>query len=264
MKKLLTLVSALTLLFTSCSSDDTTFGNRINKISFHGEGAIGEPMHITYSEENKILKYDDNIGNKIEFEYEGELIKKVDFYQICDCGSNDGLLMYNYSRSVNFEYDNMNRLIKFDFNDPENFVYYDYIEFDYVSVNEAEYNMYLNSTIVQNGSILFNNQNITSMIQILGNTKYTNNYLYDNKSHPFVNVKGFKNLMFFNLFWSSISSGISPNEGYSNNLLSTERIVSDLNDNYLYTQNFTTSYEYGNNNMPLKVVNGSRYKRYYY
>jgi len=255
MKKLILVFGVLVFFLVSCSSEENNNSSSgfVNSISFHGDGTNGKVYNLEYTSDNKISKLDDGLGYKKEFFYTGDLITKVDFYAYCDCGPGTG--PYTFAQSVMFTYDSQNRLTGFTITPYT--VSYDTVEFNYVSNNQATYSAYNNGVLESSGTIYFDannvNQKIVNVTSSGNNYTYEYNYFYDLKKHVFSSVKGYKNLMLFNVFLSSIfEDGIAPNYGTVNNVTSY-KLKTYTNSVFSNEQTFVPFlYEYGNNGFPTK------------
>ncbi len=267
MKKFLFFVSVLSLAFTSCSGDESNNvnGSVVNKISFHNEGSDGRNYFLSYSEDQKLIEFDDRVAYKKVFNYTGDLITSINLYG--NVNGSPYVLQANY----NFEYDNQGRLLSFQH--LENMLSFDRLEINYLDDTTANFTQYeidfqnqLN--VIATGKIIFNENNVLSYT-ISNNSNYTYESIfnYDNKQHIFSNVKGYRELMLFNIFAFDIfSDGISPHMGTTNNLISVEH--NNYNNMVLYSSYVINHYSYNYNNNRTSRCNhlnlGSLYMEYHY
>ena len=261
MKKLLYLFAFLTVVLSSCSSEDETQnqGSLLKKMVYRGDN-----VSLSYRDFNYNFNYDDN--DRLlsidrdgavfrEYTYSNNLITEAKYYVFWN-GESQSTLEYIFD----FEYDSNNRLIKATRLYSSGYVSMEYI-FDYIDATHANYTIYLytwpgDNSLYKSGIITFDD--ITKNILNTTNLSYSN-YLnqdgtinpqypiikvennYDDKKHPCFNIKGFKELAFFNIL--NIDSTIfTENFGVTNNLVSVKQYPINEPNNIIYP---AWSYDYG-------------------
>jgi hypothetical protein len=260
MKKLFYLFAFFTGVLSSCSSEDETQnqGHLLKKMVYRGDN-----VSLSYRDFNYNFNYDDN--DRLlsidrdgavfrEYTYSNNLITEAKYYVFWN-GESQSTLEYIFD----FEYDSNNRLIKATRLYSSGYVSMEYI-FDYIDATHANYTIYLytwpgDNNLYKSGIITFDDitKNILNATQISysnylnqdGSVQVSSIYKvehnYDNKKHPCFNIKGFKELAFFNLF--NIDETIfTENFGVTNNLVSVKQYPINEPNNIIYP---AWSYEYG-------------------
>lgn len=191
MKKLLYLLSAVALIFTSCSSDESSSRSTtpilLTKIIDTYEDNSTYTTDYVYSG-TKLVSATDSDDEYQLFTYTGNLITKIEYFL-----SDDTL-----DQVDTYTYDSSDRLISFvrvfptdtDWGDKET---YTYNTNGTISVNyySGDYNS--QTTLDQTGVITFLNGEISQIATSDGNT---DDYTYDNKNNPLKNVLGYDKIYF--------------------------------------------------------------------
>lgn len=256
MKKLLLILSLFLYVFNSCSSPSSSenIENRlISKMVYQGESVNftyrNFDFNFIYDNSERLIRI--NRGDKVyrEFTYSSDLIIEVKYYVFWNGNSQSTL-----EDILHFDYDSTNRLIKVS---TANYEY----NFNYTDLNHADYTVNTFSTAGNNnlylsGTINFDNvtKNILSATQVgyqvnLGQNGnpipnypiYKDEFIYDNKKHPCSNIKGYKDLTFFNLLNMNLTI-FTDNLGASNNITAVKNYPIDQPNNDTYQ---VWSYEYG-------------------
>ncbi|WP_445455448.1 hypothetical protein [Flavobacterium sp. HNIBRBA15423] len=241
MKKFLTVLSAITLVFTSCSSDDspseeTSSGSLLTKIVETYDDGTVETIEFEYNG-NKIVRQTSDLDVRDEtiFTYTGDLITKEEYF--FDDGEG-----YTMEEVISYEYDSNNRLIKssrastglaeediFTYNSNST------ISFTTTSTTTSP------STIVATGIIYLNGdqpykKTITEYPGTIWESSRVEENEFDDKVNPLINVVGLSKTLI------ACPKYIYGYDGVSNNNLNFKR------DNVLEE---SSTYTYNNNNMPL-------------
>jgi len=236
MKKFLCLFSALTLLLTSCSSDDSN--NSENSV-------LPKTISYTYSEfpadnelatlvynGNKLVSASYSATDKEVYTYTGDLITKVE----------DFAAEGNISSKNEFTYENGK--LKVDLLTEIGTV-------TYISKNVYTYNS--DGTIAfvtysvdpatkvekksSEGVLTYLNGNLIKKTEIYTGGSYTKTYEYDTKNNPFKNILGYNLLIDFDAV--SINNEIKSTTVYNNGV--------DITTNV-----FNSVYEYNEKGYPVK------------
>jgi hypothetical protein len=246
MKNLLLLFSALTLVFTSCSSDDNNSSTEDTSIlpktiSYTYPSAdlgTNSKSTITY-DGNKIVSTVDE-DSKTIFTYDGDLIIKQEQFKIDEQGNQ------SKSREVLYTYENgklKTRIYRTDISAeyPEG-NYTDKTIYTYTSNNLISYVNYLVDraskleTKIGEGTLTYESGNLVKEQQKVSSVTTTRVYEYDTKKNPLKNILG------FNLLLNEISGfGI-------NNATKTTRSASDYPNPSVYLSN----YIYNDKDFPTK------------
>lgn len=251
MKKLLTLVSALTLMFTSCSKDEEQVSvptlapilvTQIVETVEYGGNSQTYTLGFNYNG-NKLISQTRNgveISNVI---YEGNLIKQINYL-------NNGSVV----RENVYTYDTSERLVTF------HQIEYDNISGDYESVFNYTYNSdgtvsYTsqsgyspNLNYSSSGTINFNSDGLIYQVE----TSYgkTTTYTYDNKNSPLKNILGVNKIPF--------------EEGVANPMFRNYLSKVEVDNFGTYTTNYT--HTYNSNNYPIQSIeddNSEKFTRVY-
>jgi hypothetical protein len=247
MKKIILILSVVTLAFTSCSKNEPA----PNAAAANPNGVLLRKIIVTEGSDviTKILTYN---GNKLvsikgddgytsNFTYTGNLItsgEEIDANGIFD----------SYDT---FEYDSSARLILFK-RFQGGIGGAEFVRESYV------YNADGTATITDIGGntkqLFFLNGEIIKVVRSTGNTK---NYTYDTKNNPFKNITGVSKLNFN-------EGDLSFTEGISKNVLTKTNTINADNYNYQYVYNAlnfptTCSVTYNENGSP-----GTETIKYFY
>ncbi|WP_395057241.1 hypothetical protein [Flavobacterium sp.] len=242
MKKIILLLSVMTLAFTSCSKNEdepaipTVDPNGIllkRSVETDSNGAnIGAVFTLNYIYNgNKLVRINDSDGDYEIITYTGDLITKWEYF----------ISPAVLDLTVNFTYNVNNDLIKA------------------ISINHGEATTYpanyvgkTNFTHNSNGSISFQeyNGNLTAQTTAVSNGTITSGSIvtneinpastvtetcsYDTKNHPLKNVLGYNKIIFNDFFNNS-----------SNNFISITNYQGDLEE---------ASYTYNTNNFPITEI----------
>ena len=190
MKKILTLVSAIALVFTSCSKDDDSGTNESENIllkkTISTQGTNTEFYDWTY-DGNKIVSIIGNDNSKDLYTYTGDLITKLEEFD-------DTTLEY----TTNYFYNN-GKLVSMEEIESgatqKNRTDYTYNSDGTVSFTRYTVVIATNATnTIHNGKLFFANNNIIKKEVIRTNSTSTITYLFDDKKNPLMNVVGFDKL----------------------------------------------------------------------
>lgn len=192
MKKLFYFFTFLSVVLSSCSSDDTTSSlpilvTQMIQTNEYAGNSETNTINFNYSG-NKLIKQ--TIGNaSIDFTYTGNLITKIEYkqgnevYQRTEYTYDSNEKLINYKR---FEFDN----ISGDYGINVNYVYN-----TNGSVNFTRYSGYLpNLNLTTSGTLTLNQENLVSTIAFSNGDSYT--YSYDTKNNPFKNILGVDKIPF--------------------------------------------------------------------
>lgn len=248
MKKILCLFSALTLVLTSCTNEESSSEEKslLPQTEIYTNGSEpGENSTIKYSYDgNKIdsLNYED--GSKTVFTYSGDLITKA-IYTENDEGE-------EYSTTTTFTYEN-NKLISFLETSSESESYrrktYKYNSNGTISTITVLINPKTNEEIIDSSSILTLDAN-GNIIKAEFNDS-VNTVEYDSKNNPFKSITGYIFLL---------DSGIFDQE------VNTVNNISKITENKGGVNTGTSTYEntYNSDNYLIKSVQGDETYEYTY
>lgn len=262
MKKLLYLFAFLTVILSSCSSEDEEIqGDLITKMKFMGsdfnDSYENHEFNLEYIDGNKLVRIIDIESDKKEFHYTGDLITKIDIWKFWN-GSD-----LEFERSIYLEYDSEERLINIKIDEGDNNEVDQIIEFDYIDDNNANYTHHYENNLSGYGTVTFNEDDVIKRLDnnwSLGQPyRKEITYNYDDKKHPYTGIRGYKKLKLFNAFYGSIyylSHNINDDYGFAPNWGTTKNVISTTIRSGNNLENTSTiplfSYEYGNNNLPAK------------
>ena len=267
MKKLLLVLSLLLFILSSCSSsssgesqNETVQGPLISKMVYKGESVALDykdyDFNFIYDSNQRLIRI--NRGDKVyrEYTYSNDLIIEAKYYVFWNGNSESEL-----EDIFHFDYDSSNRLIKATTSS------FEYI-FTYTDSSHADYIMHIYSWsgdnhLYRTGAINFDsvtknilsitNQNYAPYLGQNGlpqpsSPMYKQELFYDTMKHPCSNIKGYKELAFFNLMNMDVTI-FTPNFGVNNNLKEVNSYPIDQPSN---NTSPVWSYEYGQT-FPLKA-----------
>lgn len=245
MKKIITLLNCLSLLFISCTNND-----EVEPINTPSQNVNCKPNKIKWTDPadpsyldidvytyqgNKIVKYVTNNGEfETRYTYTNDLITRIDYYE-----SN---VQYIYEE---FTYNSDNKLIMVnefhsDFmggytNRTHQFIYNIDGTVNEIHNNPSSWTIYKKYYLDSSGEIIkeerYNDQTYTNLVS-------TYLFTYDsNKNNPFKNITGFQNL---GIYWSRFETN-----GLNLNLLTNNSPTDD--------DKFEINYD--TYNYPVKIVN---------
>lgn len=277
MKKPLFILSLLLFIMCSCSSgsgseNETVQGPLISKMVYRGESVNWSyrdyDFNFIYDGSDRLVRIDR--GDKVyrEYTYSNDLITQIKYYVFWNGGDEPEL-----EDIFNFEYDLSNRLIKVT---TWSFEYF----FTYTNSSHADYVVHIfswsgDNNLYRTGAINFDsvsknildvtNVNYENYLNQNGNPQpiypsYKQEFIYDNLKHPCSNIKGYKELAFFNLMNGEI---FTPNFGVSNNLTAVNTYPVDAPTDNTYP---VWSYEYGETfpSKATKLSSTDFYLEYYF
>ena len=248
MKKLLLLFVALTLVLTSCSSEENS------SLENSSEEYSVFPKTISYIYPNttlgtnstSTLKFDGNkivsiskYDSKTKFIYNGDFIIKQEVFDLDLQGNEtkDKEVLYNYENgklktrlfkeNITVNYPDGQYIEKVLYTHSSNLISYINYRVDKdtkVEVKSSE------------GTLTYNGGNLVKEMQVVGSLTRTRTYEYDTKYNPLKNILG------FDLLLNEI------NEFGKNNVLKTTSISSD----FPTQANYVTTYIYNDNDYPSK------------
>ena len=235
MKKLFLLLSFISIVLTSCSSNDSASNNEVyvlpSKTIYTNNAGQVFTTHYTYNG-NKIVSA--NMSNIIrrDYTYTNDLITKLEFVNVSS--------EFISSRYI-FTYDSSQRLVQEVSTDIVNNLG---IKSVYVYNNDGTVNetVYIGTTTAQNTLESSSKHFVGTNGEIIKVETYTSagtttyNYNYDNKNNPFKYVLNLNKIQSFgNNFYNQINSTTTDP---SNVIINTS----------------TSSYTYNSDNFPLSVV----------
>jgi hypothetical protein len=235
MKKLICLFSAIALIFTSCSSEDSSTsstGNLLTKlIDTYDDGSV-ETTEYEYNG-NKISRQfsDLDLRDETIYTYTGDLITKEEYF------FDDGV-DYSYEEVIDYEYDLSNRLNKSTRTDEYGDIEVDV--FTYNSNGTVSFTSTSAGTTTGTGTIYFNGdqpykKEITENPGTIWESSWIEETTFDNKVSPFANVTGFSKISFATPRYTRGVPGIVNNT---------------LNFSIDGTLEDSSTYTYNGNNMP--------------
>lgn len=237
MKKLLTLVSALALVFNSCSKSEddnnlvpVTPSNSIllTKIITTDNNGNISTTNYEYSG-NKLIKmiYDDGY---FTFTYQNDLIVEAKYYesnvltqtQTYEYNSNGEVITYVIIDNIDTDWGNKETYV--------------YNPDGSISVNYYIGDAFSQTTLNKTGTINFVGGEVNQMIFVQGGNTRTRTYSYDNMNYPLINVTGIGKIS----FCGQDASGILHN-------IIEEDDSADMDDS-------TASYTYNSNGFPVTSI----------
>lgn len=256
MKKLLLILTPLLLVLGSCSNSsdsesEPVQGPLIKKMVYQGESVNWSyrdyDFNFIYDDNQRLIRIDR--GDKVyrEYTYFNDLITQIKYYVFWN-GNNTSEL----EDTFDFEYDSSNRLVRV------TTWSFEYL-FTYTDSSHADFIIHIfswsgNNNLYATGDINFDavtknilgvtRVNYENYLDINGNPEaiypiYRQELTYDNLKHPCSNIKGFKELAFFNLMNGEI---FTPSFGVSNNLTAVNTYPIDQPADNTYP---VWGYEYG-------------------
>ncbi|MFZ4672212.1 MAG: hypothetical protein ACOYLT_09395 [Flavobacterium sp.] len=253
MKKILYLFSISFLMLQSCSSDDNNSSNStsvlVKKIIETSPDGVFTTI-FTYNG-NKIADATFSVTGSIastgSFTYTGDLITKVDIFD--NTNTLVGRSIYNYNLD--------NKLASFVVlnyaNDSGRRATYTYNSDGTISSSEYEGDLTSQTTLNETKTIIFNNGEVSSLVENIGSITETNSFTYDNKNSPFKNVLGSDKLSY--AVFGTLTSEINHNLIKMDTSIGTSNFVS----NWQYT--------YNSNDYPTlksSVENPNETKQFFY
>jgi hypothetical protein len=235
MKKILCLLSAIVLVFTSCSKDDNDSSGSASSILVKKvtEFENGTPVSrdIQYNG-NKIVSITEADGSQMKFTYNGNQIIKIEEFD--DQGFSDGSVEYGYTNGLMTSYiekydDEYNHKTKYVHNN-DGTVAYEQFKVNNKTGVEEKYG--------QTGKLTFKDGNLIKAERSYSNFNSIEIYEYDTKNSPLKNVVG----------WNLILD----DEPTSNNVI--KRTYTSGSGDNIHTDTTTYSYKYDVNNFPTEKV----------
>ncbi|KIX21948.1 hypothetical protein SY27_04500 [Flavobacterium sp. 316] len=237
MKKILTLVSAIALVFTSCSKDDDSVvdeaENILLKKTILTEGGNTETYDWTY-DGNKLVSNISNDGSKLLYTYTGDLLTKIEEFDGASLEFTTNYF-YNNGKLVSMEEISTGSSQK------------ERTDYTYNSDGTVSFTKYAiviatNATsTINNGKLFFANNNVIKREEISTYSTITTTYLYDDKKNPFMNVVGLDKL-----FDEPRSS--------KNNVVKETEVVENTSGGTTNTYITTNVYTYNASGYPITVV----------
>ncbi|WP_125722508.1 membrane lipoprotein lipid attachment site-containing protein [Flavobacterium ustbae] len=231
MKKILCLFGALTLLLTSCSSDESPSNGSTDSvflkktISTYSDGSK-VTTNYTYNGNKIVSIIDDSGESNAYYTYTGDLITKLEYK--LPGGTVEQVNTYAYSTD--------GKLTTFVRIDPEmdwgNKEVYTYNTDGTVTVKEYIGDATTQTTLNSTGTVKFSNGEVVEMIN---DTHSSHTYTYDTKNNPLKNVAG----------WNKINFTDAEANDVLHNML-TDKAEGELWYSYTYT--------YNDANYPVKAV----------
>lgn len=231
MKKLIYLLSITFLLLQSCSSDDSSSSNSTSvlvkkNIETSPDGVF--TTIFTYNG-NKIADVISSVTGSMartgRYTYTGDLITKVDVFDYTN--TLVGRSFYNYNLD-----NKLASFVELNYtNDSGRRATYTYNSDGTISSSEYEGDLTSQTTLYETKTIIFNNGEVSSLIEHLGTYSETTYYTYDNKNSPFKNVLGSDKLSY--AVFGTLTSEINHNLIKMDKSIGTSNFVS----NWQYTYN---------------------------
>jgi|SRR6218665_85755 len=250
-------------LFIGCSSneddvtpEDTTPILLVKENFLATNGTVEGSMNYTYNGD-KIVKMETSDGEeKVEFTYNGDEISKSITYldnQIREINE----FFYTNGKLTSQKVTNSSAPVPYNFT-----INYDYINDNYVKYTRVTGYSTNNSGVITysktNYEAFISNGNLNKIIsQSTSSGTTTYNYTYDDKNHPYKNIRGYAKAMIFDSTNSDLSS--------INNL--KKRTYNQLVLGTVYTGTTTNTLTYNTNNFPSKITtvdSGSGHPTYSY
>lgn len=245
MKKLLTLVSAFALVFTSCSSDDSpsmpsTVGIKLTQmIETYDDGTV-ETITITYNGDKIVSSSSDlDIQDETIFTYTGDLITKEEYF------FDDGDPLEVFNEVTEYEYDTSGRLINS--TRTENDYYGTFItvdDFTYNTNGTVTFTTTKNSGLYATGTIYFNGnqpykKEVTEEVGTLDEFSWVEETFFDDKVNPLNSVIGLSKTQI------ACPTYIRGYPGALNNQIEVK--IDNVTE-------WSTSYTYNSNDMPATDI----------
>ncbi|TBX70391.1 hypothetical protein EZL74_04235 [Flavobacterium silvisoli] len=190
MKKILVLTVLSTLLFTSCSSSDSSPAAENDVLMTKSIATYdnGTPITTTYVYSGKkIQKSMSSNGYYEKFYYTGDLLTRIDYFDDSD--------VWIYKET--YDYNSNNQLISYGWieltNDYGSRELYTHNSDGTISVTKLYGNASVQSNFSDSGTIYLNNGDV-SMIDMDSGGMYM--YSYDSKNSPFKNITGLDKVNF--------------------------------------------------------------------
>lgn len=249
MKKILYLLSATLLVFSSCSTDENSSENPTSqalllKKTIENDVAFGtNTTNYTY-DGNKLVEINRYDELSDIYTYTGDLITKIEKFTIYYSGTPD--METELLTTDHFAYNSNNQLIEFKTtyadSEKERITTYVYNTNNTISFEQYEYYPGLEPQLLKEGTITLQNGEISSLQVIKTFDSFTDNYTYDTKNSIFKNVLGYDKLIFAlilgkqgSLTWVETHIG-----GISHNFVNNGEYQYTYNsDNYPATMNQT-------------------------
>lgn len=237
MKKILCLFSALTLVLTSCSSDEGSSENALDNVLpktvnylYPNSPEDNDVSTIVYNG-NKIVSAGYTNSDKQVYTYTGDFITKIE--DLAEEGNisstneftyENGKLKVDLLTEIGIKKYITKTVYTYNADGTVAFVSYDVDADTKVEKKSSE------------GVLTYINGNLTKRTEVYGTASYTNTYEYDNKNSPFKNILGYALLIDF--------------DNSANNVTKQTK-VSTYGDN-VTTSVFTSVYEYNESGYPTK------------
>jgi len=233
MKKILCLFSALTLVLTSCSNEDSASDSApvtlLKKtVDTYSDGST-LTTNFNYNGNKFVSAINDSGEGNVYWTYTGDLITKMEFKL------DDGTLVQKNT----FVYDSNNKLVSFvriEVADKLGFKEtYVYNTDGSISVNAYSGDDKTQTTVNGTGTVTFHGGEVSKIVSTYG---VTHTYLYDAKNNPFKNVLGCNKIAFVD----------GEAEGVLHN------VISETNGDVL---NFSSVFTYNAEGFPLTCIEAS-------
>lgn len=235
MKKLVCILSAVLLVFTSCSKDDNESSEQaapilVKKITeFKNDKPVSRDVRY---DGNKIVSITETNGFQTKFTYNGNQIVKIEKFD--DKGLSKGPVEYGYTNGLMTSYvenydDIYKHKTKYIHNNDET-VSYEQFNVNILTGVEEKFG--------QTGKLTFKDGNLIKAERLYSIYNSVEIYEYDTKNSPIKNITGMNLLL--------------DDEPAVNNVI--KRTYTSGSGDNIYTDITTYSYKYDANNYPIEKV----------
>lgn len=233
MKNFLCLLSAVALVFVSCSKDDSSDSSSSILVKKITEFENGSPITRTVQYNgNKVVSITEEDGSQRKFTYTGNQITKIEEFDVD--GLADGAVVYGYTNGLMTSYvekydDLYNHKTKYTHNN-DGTVSYEQFKVNIETGIEEKYG--------QTGTLTFRDGNLIKAERSYSNFNSVEIYEYDAKNSPLKNVVGWNLLL--------------DDEPANNNI--TKRTYTSGSGDNIHTDISTYEYIYDVNNFPIEKL----------
>ncbi len=249
MKKIFGVISCSLLFLVSCSSEDSSSENipsqdLLLKKIVEGDIVFGGSFKDYTYNGNKLVEINHNNEKSDIYTYTGDLITKIEKYQIYYGGTPDEeteLLSTDH-----FGYNANNQLVQFRTTTPdsemERVTTYVYNNNNTVTFEQYENYPGDEPELLKTGTITVQDGEITQIQVVKEFDSYTDTFTYDSKNSIFKNVLGYDKLIFTHII------------GKQSSLTLVESIIGGISHNFVNNGEF--EYTYNSDNYPVTADQG--------
>lgn len=233
MKNFAVAFSALFMILTSCSSDEssssTTDPNEILPQKVVTQSTSGDYTDNFFYNGKKITKIESDDGQETVFTYTGNLITKVETFFDDELDETE---LYAYDSTGKLISYTVNNVTFPSFNSNETYVHN--------TNGTISFSNFDNGVLYSTGTFTFVGNDILNVVSnYVGiSITSTNSYAYDTKLSPFKNIEGYK--------WYLIAGSENSSNGVDHNVLT-------FTDSETPSNGFTNVYTYNSLNFPNTV-----------